>query len=286
MTIRNTASIKKGRFSDSFLTEGIIKCVVNDQNSDGGYTFCTGAESNAQDTYYGLQVLNLLNYPFPNLEKTVEWLLSLELYNVYTHYYVGKSLELCGVQIDDRFKKYFTSIVNSKEYFGNATNVFAKPSTELESLFMVLEFAKKLKLKFNSEDVERWLLGFKNKDGGFGEKGHSNIISTYYAVASLQLLKNNLENLTDAIDFVRKCETPQGGFTIVPNALKTYIEFTYFGVMTLDILGEKCRFPKQTIDFVIKCQRANGGFARTSIGISTLENTFQAVNILRKLDQL
>ncbi|MEM3593193.1 MAG: prenyltransferase/squalene oxidase repeat-containing protein, partial [Candidatus Jordarchaeaceae archaeon] len=239
-----------------------------------------------QDTYYGLEVLNLLNYPLPNLEKTVGWLLSLEMYNVYTYYYVGKSLELCGIQIDDRFKKYFTSIVNSKDYLTSATNVFAKPSTELRALLMILEFAKILKLKFNSDDVERWLLGFKNRDGGFGEKGNSNIISTYYAVASLHILKNNLENLTDVIDFVRECETPQGGFTIVPNALKTYIEFTYFGVMTLDILGEKCRFPKQTVDFVIKCQRANGGFARTDIGISTLENTFQAVNILRKLGKL
>jgi hypothetical protein len=280
----NTApSIKKGRLSDSFLTEGIIKYVINGQNGDGGYTFCPGAESNAQDTYYGLEVLNLLNYPFPNLEKTVEWLLSLELYNIYTYYYVGKSLELCGERIDDRFKKYFTSIVNSKEYFSSATNVFAKPSTELKSLLMVLEFAKMLKLEFNGKDMERWLLGFKNKDGGFGEKGHSNITSTYYAIASLQLLKNNVENLTDTIDFIRECETPQGGFTIVPNTLKTYIEFTYFGVMTLDMLGEKCRFPKQTVDFLLKCQRANGGFARTDIGISTLENTYQAVKTLQKL---
>jgi hypothetical protein len=279
----NTANIRKGCFSDSFLTEGIIRYVTNGQNSDGGFTFCPGAESNAQDTYYGLAVLNLLNYPFPNLEKTVEWLLSLELYNIYTYYYVGKSLELCSERLDDRFKEYFASIINSGEYFGNATNVFAKPSTELKSLLMVLEFAKMLKLEFNGEDIERWLLGFKNKDGGFGEKGHSNIIATYYAVASLHLLKNKVENLTDVVDFLRECETPKGGFTIVPNALKTYIEFTYFGVMTLDMLGEKCRFPQQTADFVLKCQRANGGFARTDIGISTLENTFQAVNILQKL---
>jgi len=53
--------------------------------------------------------------------------------------------------------------------------------------------------------------------------------------------------------------------------------------MTLDLLLEKCRFPQKTADFVLKCQRANGGFARTDIGISTLENTFQAVKILQKL---
>ena len=37
----------------------IVDYVVNRQNDDGGYTFCQGAESNAQDTYYGLAILEL-----------------------------------------------------------------------------------------------------------------------------------------------------------------------------------------------------------------------------------
>jgi len=53
--------------------------------------------------------------------------------------------------------------------------------------------------------------------------------------------------------------------------------------MTLDLLGKNRRFPSQTTDFILKCQRANGGFARSDLGISTFENTFQAVSMLRKL---
>lgn len=280
-----TLGIKKERLADSFLTKGVIKYVTNGQNNDGGYTFCPGAESNAQDTYYGLAILNLLNSPFPNMEKTVEWLLSLEIYSIYTYYYVGKALALCGEQLDDRFREYVTSVISSKKHSCN-TNVYAELSSGFKSSLMVLELAKMLHVKFNGEEIKNWLLGFKNKDGGFGANRHSNIISTYYAVASLCLLKYNIERLRGRIIFVRKCEVPHGGFTIVPHSLKPYIEFTYAGVMTLNLLGEKCRFPQQTADFTLKCQRANGGFARADLGISTLENTFQAVNVLRKLGLL
>jgi hypothetical protein len=53
--------------------------------------------------------------------------------------------------------------------------------------------------------------------------------------------------------------------------------------MALDLLGETCRYPSQTIDFLLKCQNKNGGFARSDVGISTFENTYQAVSVLLKL---
>jgi hypothetical protein len=62
-----------------------------------------------------------------------------------------------------------------------------------------------------------------------------------------------------------------------------YMEHTYYGVMTLDLLGGTCRYPSQTTDFLLRCQNKNGGFARSDLGISTFENTFQAVELLRKL---
>jgi len=73
----------------------VIDYVFNRQNEDGGYTFCQGAESNAQDTYYGLAILDLLGVPFPKVEKTVVWLQSFVPDNLYTRYYVAKALRLC-----------------------------------------------------------------------------------------------------------------------------------------------------------------------------------------------
>jgi hypothetical protein len=51
------------------------------------------------------------------------------------------------------------------------------------------------------------------------------------------------------------------------------------------LLGEKCRYPSQTIDFITKCQNNNGGFARSDLGISTFEYTFQAVSVVKTIER-
>lgn len=65
------------------LVRQVVNYVISRQNEDGGYTFCQGTESNAQDTYYGLATLSLLGASFPNIEKTVEWLHNFVTDNVY-----------------------------------------------------------------------------------------------------------------------------------------------------------------------------------------------------------
>ena len=147
---------------------------------------------------------------------------------------------------------------------------------------MVLELANLLGVD-PGNDVAEWLLRYKNGDGGFGAHNHSNINSTYYATASLDLLGFDMKSLQGTLAFLRSCEKPYGGFTVVPDSLTPYMEHTYYGVMALSALGQKCKFPWQTSDFVRRCQNTNGGFARADLGISTFENTFQAVKIMHKL---
>lgn len=127
------------------------------------------------------------------------------------------------------------------------------------------------------------LLSFKNNDGGFGAHGHSNLNSTYHAVASLFNLGYPVKLLKETLCYVRECEKPYGGFSVVPNGFASYMEHTYYGVSTLNILGERLRYPNQTAEFVFKCQNANGGFARSDLGISTFEDTFYAVSILKTI---
>ena len=281
---KGTASISlnKRQTVDSLLRERIVAYIVNRQNDDGGYAFAQGLDSNAQDTYYGLAILDVLGSLFPRVDRTVEWLRDFDLGSIYSYYYIGKALTLCTEPLGSQFREYVESALSSGKYFGNV-DVYVEVSSEFESSLMFLELASILNISPNSEEVGRWLLKYRNKDGGFGARGHSNINSTYHAIASLCLLKANRRDLNDTVRFVRECEQPHGGFTVVPRSVTPYMEHTYYGVMTLGLLGESCRFPSQTMDFVLKCQRGNGGFARSDLGISTFENTFQAVNILRKL---
>jgi hypothetical protein len=278
-----SALVEVRRAEDSSLVKRITDYVVNRQNVDGGYTFCQGAESNLQDTYYGLAMLSLLRDNFRDVEKTVKFIDEARLDSIYSIYYVTKASLLLGKSIRPKLKKRLLSILNSKNYFGS-TVLFSEPSSEFTTTFMALELAHLLKVKTNTEGVANWLLNSRNDDGGFGIQGQSNINSTYYAIASINLLKENLNNQRETIAFVRACEKSHGGFTVIPINFSPYMEHTYFGVMSLDLLGEKSRYPLQTIEFVLGCQNNNGGFARSDLGISTFENTFQAVEVLRKLD--
>jgi len=130
------------------------------------------------------------------------------------------------------------------------------------------------------------LLRYKNDDGGFGAHGHSNLNSTYHAVASLSNLSYPVRSLKDTLAFVRSCEKPTGGFTVVPNTFPPYMEHVYYGVSTLNLLGERANYPEETAKFVLKCQNPNGGFARSDLGLSTFEDTFYAVTVLRKIGKL
>jgi len=267
--------------NDASLTRNVINYVVSRQNTDGGYTFVEENDSNAQDTYYALAVLKLLGSPYPRVAKTVEWLRDFGLGSIYSQYYVGKALSLCGEELDDRFRKFVTSTIAAKRHFGYI-DVYFEVASEFRATLMTLELADLLDIDPGT-DVAQWLLQCMNGDGGFGAHGHSNINSTYYAATSLNLLGFDMKSLKNTVSFLRMCERFYGGFTVVPDSFTPYMEHTYYGVMALDALGENCKFPSQTVNFVRTCQNANGGFARADLGISTFENTFQAVSIIRKL---
>jgi len=272
----------KSPFDAKRLSQDVYKYVLSRQNPDGGYTFVQENDSNAQDTYYGVATLKLLGVQFPNVERTTQWLHSFKLGSIYTYYYIAKALSVCGEDLSDSFKEYLRSTLASKRYFGSV-DVYVEVASEFQITTMVLELAELLGQKEMREEVVDWLLKYKNSDGGFGSNGYSNVNSTYYATASLGLLGFNLDKIKDTVDFLRTCENPEGGFTVIPNSCASYLEHTYYGVSALEAFKERCNYPSQTIDFVLKCQNANGGFARTDIGISTFENTFQAISLMRKV---
>ncbi|MGC9095002.1 MAG: prenyltransferase/squalene oxidase repeat-containing protein [Candidatus Bathyarchaeia archaeon] len=277
------ALLRGGQFTDLWVRR-VVDYVVCRQNEDGGYTFCQGIESNAQDTYYGLAILDLLGASFPNSGKTVEWLRSFVPDNLYSHYYIAKALKLCGEEPSEKaLKKFVLSLPIVRGEFGTV-DVYAEVASEFLPIFMVTELANMSCIKINSEKVTDWLLSFKNNDGGFGAHGRSNLNSTYHAVASLSNLRYQVKLLRDTLGYVRACEKPYGGFTVVPSSSTSFMEHVYYGVSTLSFLGERLRYPKQTADFVLRCQNANGGFARSDLGISTFEDTFYAVSILKAIN--
>jgi len=276
--------LEKSQLVDSSQIKSIVNYVVSRHNDDGGYAFVQGTESNAQDTYYGLAILNLLGAPFPNVERTVKWLHDFVPDSHYSHYYVAKALRLCGEKPHRSLRDFLLSRQVFRGEFGTV-DVYVEVASEFQFLSMITELASMVGVKIDREKITSWLLSYQNRDGGFGAHGHSNLNSTYHAVASLCNLGYNVKSLKETLDYVRSCEKPYGGFTIVPTSVNPYMEHVYYGISTLNLLGEHARYPEETAAFVLGCQNSNGGFARSNLGISTFEDTFFAVSVLNMINR-
>ena len=275
-----TEATPKEHFTDLKRVKSIVDYVVNRQNLDGGYTFCQGTESNAQDTYYGLAILDLLNVPFPNVERTIKWLHDFVPDSHYSHYYVAKALKICGEKPHRSLKDFL--LRRSKAEFGTV-DVYVEVASEFQFISMITELAGMVGVEIDHEKSTSWLLSYQNRDGGFGAHRHSNLNSTYHAVSSLFNLGYSVKSLKETIEYIRSCEKPSGGFTVVPRSYTPYMGHTYYGMSTLELLGEHAKYPEKTAEWVLRCQNPNGGFARADMGISTFENTFYALNTLRAI---
>ncbi|MGC8850283.1 MAG: prenyltransferase/squalene oxidase repeat-containing protein [Candidatus Bathyarchaeia archaeon] len=264
----------------------MVRYVLDRRNMDGGYAFCQGLESNVQDTYYGLAILDLLGVPPPNVEETVKWLRGFKEYDLYAHYYVAKALKICREEPDiEALRGFIGSLPIAKGDF-RVEDVYVEAASELLPGYMMVELADLAGVKVDREEIAGWLLGFKNMDGGFGVGGYSNLNATYHAVASLHRLGSPVRTLKETLSYVRACERPEGGYTATPGSYGAYMEHIYYGVSILELMGEHPRFPEETANFIYSCQNSNGGFARSNLGISTFEDTYYAVNTLKKIGRI
>jgi hypothetical protein len=264
----------------------VLNYLLRRQNEDGGYAFAQGLESNAQDTYYALAILDLLKVRPPRTEQTIKWLREFPAKDLYAYYYVVNALRLCHEPIDGSLAEHVLVLRRADSSFGTVNADVEAPS-EFMSTFMAAELLKTLGVVWDTNKTIDWLLRYRNRDGGFGTNGRSNLRSTFHAVASLRNLGYPVEKLEPTGIFVRSCELPTGGFAVVPGNSMPFMEDIYYGVVTLDLLGERCKFPEQTTKSVFECFNPNGGFRRSmELGISTFEDTYHALTVLRRLGRI
>lgn len=249
------------------------------QNVDGGYAFCEGVDSNAQDTFCALSILRTLDAPPERAEMTVRWLESFPKEDIRSNYYVAYSLA---------FIKGNESIsgLKSSAICRLSLDQLENSFSEFETIFMMCCLAKLQGKKLDSGAISTFLLQHQNNDGGFGYNKHSNLLATFQALYSLRNVGYNLNDVKNALEFTRACENRDGGFTSVPNTRLPFIEDTYSGVSILKLYGESARQPLLCGKQIMKSLRSNGGFSRADFGIPTLEYTFYAVRAMAKLNLL
>jgi len=268
-------------------TSSIVGYVSQRQNADGGYTFAQWSESSAQDTYYAIEILKMLEVQPQRRETTINFLQKLQqadgsFDSIKVAYYVTRSLKEFGTRPDGRVEDYILLTKASVQKSFGKVEVNIEASSDLETLYLSLETLKHLGKPTESGSPEL-ILNLRNQDGSFGKSGYSRIASVYHALASLKLLGYNVKSLERTLTWVRACENPSGGFARKPKNFDPYLilEDMYYGLNSLKVLGETCLYPSLNEELIGKFQNGNGGFRRSIfLGISTFEDTFYALSSL------
>jgi hypothetical protein len=283
-----TIILSQLRIADIINTNSVVDYIFKRQNEDGGYTFCRGTASNAQDTYYALKILEILNVKSCNTERTVLFLQGLQhedggFDSVKAAFYVIQSLSQLGsspTRPTNPLIHSFEVILRGLEH----PSTYVEIVSEIENLHLAVELLRNLNFPIDAEKVTKQISNLRNSDRSFGSRRHSRIASTYHALEILRVLNHDNESLKETLRWIRRCEVPSGGLVSSPDVATSYLEDTYFGVKTLEILNERLRYPQETLKYIVKFQNPNGGFRRSVfLGISDLESTYQAISCIKAI---
>ena len=278
------------RFDSWIRTRSIADYVLERQNEDGGYTFAQWSESSAQDTYFAIQILRMLDVSPVRKERTIAFLRKLQhsdggFDSIKVAYYVTKSLKELGATLEKDCEEFILQAQSSLGRLGSI-EVNIEASSEIETTHLFLETSRLLGRSVESDTLLRLILSLKNHDGSFGQAGYSHLASLYYALASLKVLGYDVNSLDSTLRWVRGCENPAGGFARNPNHFEAYLilDEMYYGLKALEVFGEPSLYPSQNLNLIAKFQNSNGGFRRSIfLGISTFESTFHALSCLQLL---
>ena len=214
-----------------------------------------------------------------NMERTIKWIENLQEGRQY-----GTRGIFYRVNILDSFKR-------NPNFPQKYVNRFLERyrTSNLEIIYLMTTVLRVVGIEL-PDCINECVLAFQNEDGGFG-RYRSDIMSTYYALETLNLINPDLITSQDKImDFAANCQTDEGIFAYTPLSYPPYIESIYAGIRIYEILDyplDHWSNRDEVLNFVLKLQNADGGFRRSYfIGISELEYVYRALYILKSLQYI
>lgn len=252
-----------------------LKFVHKREHLEGGFTLYEGIPD-TKNTYYGVKILQILDEEPHNKENTINWIENLQEGRQYGTRGIFYRLNILDVY--NRSPKFPQKYVE---------RFFERYKTSTPEIIFLMTSILRIVRSEDPELIKKCVLSFQNKDGGFG-KYRSDIMSTYYALETLNLVSHSFINSREKIiDFTESCQTDEGIFDYTPLSYPPYIESIYAGIRIYEIL----EYPQkhwlnrnEVINFVLKLQNADGGFRRSYyIGISELEYVYRALYVLKSL---
>lgn len=278
---------------DAISRKIIINYLEERHLADGGYFFAWVSPSSGLDTYLAVLTLRLLGRKIQHKKSIIAFWNREEkngnLDDVFSIFLALKTRKALRVSTT-RFRKYKPLLVrqynelilprgflatrtksNEKKKLSTALNALSISGRDLETLWYITALNRDLGLRMMSRKrVISLVLSLQNADGGFGVRGRSQLLTTYHALRILQ-----------AIRYKPKLNSSHG-YLITQYSTFNYLEELFFVVASLDMLRQPLPNTRRILLFIELCQRSNGGFGRAPVtSISTIENTYQAVSIIK-----
>jgi hypothetical protein len=165
------------------------------EHYEGGFTLYKGVP-NTKNTYYVVKILEMFNEEPNNKEKTINWVQKLQNDRMY---------RIKGVFYRLNILNSFDKEIKVPDGYIEKLNAKNKFSSQKVAYYYIV-ISNVLKLD-NLNKIADWILSNQNNDGAFGS-GRSEIISTYYALESLNYIDPSLIEMKDQINnFAQRCLT-------------------------------------------------------------------------------
>jgi len=251
------------------------------RTADGGYFFARVPPASARDTYRAVEALHLLGREPAQEEALVAWIREAVRSGLagqpYGLFYLTKAAVRLGMKTETLRQRAEAVAVPLLTGRRPPTRVWVEVSSELEAICLALESCLELGLKVDRARVADFVLDFRNADGGFGASGRSTLASTYFAAVTLARAGVEGWPLEDTVAWLKTREKEWG---------IQFLEHLFWLSDALRALGSRLERREEAVAFTLGCQRPNGGFGRAPVGIATLEDTHNALAILREVGAL
>jgi len=241
----------------------------------GGYCFYRLDEPNAQDTYFALNVLDLLCIEFQDA-KTVKFLKQLQhpdgsYQSLDTCFYCFESLLLMGEEPIHPVNSFLDLAENEliKAYH---TRNFSK-ETFLRHAYLYSLIKKRLKQCISQQIIK--VIRKMDKS--------CLLLSEKFYITEILLNAGEKIERQQIEDFLREREDPIWGFKEAANVHLVYLEQQYMGMKLCERFEIEPLYPSTIEAFVLSCKKGNGGFSRSEMGIATLKYTYFALYVLNAL---
>lgn len=261
-----------------FSRSKIIRYIEDKNLSDGGYFFAGVEPSSGADTFYAVKTLKLLGLRPKNPEGIKKFMeQSVALTDIHGLFFTLETFRELGIDTS-YYKRYKTILDKEKNRsggFGTLGETYIEVMSELITTYEAITIAGYLDYQIDKKSLKNFIFSFQNLDHGFGGESKSILSTTFYALSALKKL--DLSKEMKMPSYLREKEE---------RMKHPFLEDVFYLIMSLSYFNKKPVDPQKTNDFLFNCWRQdNGGFRRSSvIGISTLEDTYYAVTLLRKLE--